>query len=184
MTDDVLDALPLSYTGITCLLGMRNFLDCTPKNFLVWALPFFLFFLQWHSWESNPRHVSCWTHRLPTEPCARSLRTAWNIMHCNAYIKMSISGWPPSGWPPPLHFIAMQWITHSHGHYPPRIWFWVWWKGRNLLSWLNWNSFRAWTSTIEIGCVAVEGIDIEIQLCRRRRRVHRRKFGVQRHFMI
>ena len=29
MTDDVVDALPLSYTGITCLLG--------PTVFLVWV---------------------------------------------------------------------------------------------------------------------------------------------------
>ena len=50
---------------------------------------------QWHSWDSNPRHGDCWTRRLPTKPCARSLRTAWNIMQRNAYIKMSIPGWPP-----------------------------------------------------------------------------------------
>ena len=93
MTDDVLDALPLSYTGIA-LCG--KFSAAPLRIYWCRALPFFPSVSQWHSWDSNPQHVHCsWTHRPPTEPCARSLRTAWNIMQRNAYIKMSIPGWPP-----------------------------------------------------------------------------------------
>ena len=40
MTDDVVDALPLSYTGITCLLGPTVFFGLVS---------------QWHSWDLNLR---------------------------------------------------------------------------------------------------------------------------------
>ena len=179
MTDDVLDALPLSYTGIA-LCG--KFLVDPLKILVRWGTT--VFSLVFHSGTHGIRtrdmwvvgHIVCQLSHVHIR--CELLETSFSEMHiviCRFLDDPFLDD--------PL-LISLQWIMHSHGHYPPRIWFWVWWKGRNLLTWLNWNSFRAWTSTIEIGCVAVEGIDVERQLCRRRRRVARINFGVQRHFMI
>ena len=90
-------ALPLRYEGFVLCLGSwtGKFFGCTPKNLLMWALLFFPFYfaVALMGFELAPCGLPiCQTPRLPTEPWARSLRTAWNIMHRNGYNKMMILG--------------------------------------------------------------------------------------------